>query len=250
MKINNTYICVMSFLFVFVLNSASFSQNIKSLDEKFVIFLEKEFLSNKIKTKYDDNKNNFIILSLDKTPYLVSFQLLNKNLNQNLLLIPTLKITRKSNGISFGFSRSLTFEKNSNLLEIEMVSKMLVNNIIKQLKKNGLEFNETDQKFKDNNEKKLKISINYFNSCESNEIIEIMENEFPGFIHLETDDLSTSSINKIVYYTTSTKYKIKKWLERSLFEFGFMPKDFFVKIYKSKLDLTKSNNAKTIFLCE
>ena len=250
MKINNIYISILSFLLMLVLNSASFSQNIKSLDEKFIIFLEKEFLSNKIKTKSDYDNNSFIIFSLDKTPYLVSFQLLNKNINQDLLLIPTLKITRKKDGVSFGFSRSLTFEKNSNLLEIEMVSKMLVNNILKQLNKNNLEFNENDQKLKDVEEKKLKISINYFNSCESNEIIEIMENQFPGFIHLETDELSTSSINKIVYYTTSTKYKIKKWLERSLFEFGFMPKDFFIKIYKSKLDLTKSNNAKTIFLCE
>ena len=250
MKINNIYMFMMSLLLVFISNSTSFSQNIKSLDEKFIIFLEKEFLSNNVNTKTNYDKNNFVIFSLDKTPYLVSFQLLNKNINQDLLLIPTLKITRKSDSVTIGFARTLTFEKFSNLLEIETVSRMLVNNILNQLKQNGLKFNETDQKFKDNNEKKLRISINYFNSCESNLIIEIMENQFPGFVHLETDQLSTSSVNKIVYYTTATKYKIKKWLERSLFEFSFMPKDFFIKIYKSKLDLTKSNSSKTIFMCE
>ena len=49
------------------------------------------------------------------------------------------------------------------------------------------------KKYKDQNEKKLMVRINYFNSCERNKIIEIMEKEFPGFIHLEADNMSTPS---------------------------------------------------------
>ena len=250
MKIINGYKNILVFLLIFCSIPPSFAQNIKNIDKTFILFLEKEFLLNTIKTKNYSYDNDFIIFSLDKTEYLVSFRLLNKNYNQNFLLIPTLRVTRKNDNISFGLSRSLTFEKNSNLLEIEIVAKMLVNDILKQLKKNGLEFNKVSEKQKDTNEKKLQISINYFNSCESNEIIEIMENQFPGFIHLESYGLSTPSTNKIMYYTTSTKYKIKKWIERTLYEFGFAPKDFFIKVYNNKLDITKSDNTKIMFSCE
>lgn len=244
------YQYLLSCILIFFSISISSAQNIENVDKKFNIFLEKEFLLNNIKTKSDRYNDNFIILGLDKTEYLVSFRLLKKNYNQDFLLIPTLKIVRKEDGISFGLSRSITFEKNSNLLEIETVSKMLVNDVIKQLKKNGLKFNIINQKQKDITEKKLQISINYFNSCESNEIIEIMEKQFPGFIHLESYGLSNSSTNKILYYTTSTKYKVKKWIERILYQFGFSPKDFFIKIYKNKIDVTKSDNTKIMFSCE
>ena len=118
------------------------------------------------------------------------------------------------------------------------------------MKKNGIRFNITDQQFNDNTEKKLNVSFNYFNSCESNQIIEIMEKEFPGFIHLETQGLNTSSKTQIAYFTTSTKYKIKKWIELTMNEFGFNSKDFFIKIYNSKIDINKINKSIYIYVCE
>ena len=127
---------------------------------------------------------------------------------------------------------------------------MLVISSINQMKKNGIRFNVSDQQFKDKTEKKLKVSLNYFNSCENNNIIEIMEKEFPGFIHLETVGLNTSSKTQINYFTTATSYKIKKWLELTMYDFNFNSKDFFVKTYKSKIDLNKTNKLKYIYVCE
>jgi hypothetical protein len=77
-----------------------------------------------------------------------------------------------------------------------------------------------------------------------------MEKEFPGFIHLETVGLNTSSKTQINYFTTSTSYKIKKWLELTMYDFNFNSKDFFVKTYKSKIDLNKTNKLKYIYVCE
>ena len=135
-------------------------------------------------------------------------------------------------------------------IEVESITKMLVNSSILQMKKNGLKFTLGDQKYKDQNEKKLKVRINYFNSCESNKIIEIMEKEFPGFIHLEADNMSTPSTTSILYYTNSTIYKIKKWLSLVLNEFNFSANDFFIKSYQSKIDITKVNKLKYIYVCE
>ena len=99
-------------------------------------------------------------------------------------------------------------------------------------------------------EKKIIISLNYFNSCESNKIIEVMEKEFPGFIHLETVGHNSQSKAQLAYYTASTIYKIKKWLALTIGEYGFGPDDFFIKVYKSKIDINKLSNSKYFYVCE
>jgi|TARA_B110000971_G_C20018016_1_gene504919 hypothetical protein len=235
-----------SFFFTF----PSHSNNISKINDNFLILIEKEFLNNKIKTIAKSDQKNFSILDLNKIEYNISFKLVKKNINQDWFFIPTLKVTNKLSNVSQSLARSLTFEKDANLLEIEALAKMLVNSSVNQMKKNGIRFNITDQQFNDKTEKKLNVSFNYFNSCESNHIIEIMEKEFPGFIHLETQGLNTSSKTQIAYFTTSTKYKIKKWIELTMNEFGFDTKDFFIKIYQSKIDINKINKSMYLYVCE
>jgi len=176
--------------------------------------------------------------------------LLNKNINQDWFLIPTLKIVNKVDNKTYSFSRSLAFEKNSNLLEVESIAKMLVSSSLEQMKKNGIQFVISDEQFFDKKEKKIVISLNYFNSCESNKIIDVMEKEFPGFIHMETEGHNTQSKTKLAYYTVSTIYKIKKWLGLTINEYGFNPDDFFIKVYKSKIDINKLSKSKYFYVCE
>ena len=126
------------FLIIFLsitLNQKSFSSDLFQIKKNFLIFLEKEFLMNNIKTKKVNESLGFIIFDLNNNQYLASFELLNKNLNQEWFLIPTIKIVRSSDNVSIGFARSLTFEKNSNLVEIENISKILISSIIEQMKK-------------------------------------------------------------------------------------------------------------------
>ena len=233
-----------------ILSQKSFSSDLGKVKQNFLIFLEKEFLTNNIKTKKVNESLDLIIFDINNIEYLASFELLNKNLNQEWFLIPTIKIVRLSDNVSLGLARSLTFEKNSNLIEIENISKLLITSIIEQMKKNNIKFKVTDQQFIDKTEKKIDININYFNSCEANQIIEVMEKEFPGFIHLESQGLNTKSKVQIAYFTTSTKFKIKKWLDLTIQDFNFNTDDYFIKIYKSRMDITKINKLKKIYLCE
>ena len=120
---------LIKYLFAILLSifvSPTFSQEKNVLNKTFLIFLEKEFLSNQIITKKNSNENNITILDLNKSEYLVSFDLLNKNINQGWFLIPTLKIVNKVNNKTYAFSRSLAFEKKSNVLEIETITKNLL----------------------------------------------------------------------------------------------------------------------------
>ena len=227
-----------------------FSQEINVLNKTFLIFLEKEFLTNQIITKKSSNDNNITILDLNKSEYLVSFDLMNKSINQDWLLIPTLKIVNKINNKTYAFSRSLAFEKKSNMLEIETIAKMLVSSSLEQMKKNGIQFGISDKLFVDKRGKKIIVSLNYFNSCESNKIIEVMEKEFPGFIHMETEGHNSQSKTQLAYYTASTKYKIKKWLALTINENGFSAADFFIKVFNSKIDVNKLSKSKYFYVCE
>ena len=249
MNKNYIYKILIIFFSLFFI-SPSYSENNNQIKNNFLILLEKEFLNNKVNTKSNLDKKFFSILDFKNNEYRISFNLLKKNINQDWLLIPTLKITSLSDDISLSYARSLTFERDANLLEIEAIATMLVETTIQQLKKNGIQFSVGDQQIKDKIEKKLNVSLNYFNSCENNLIIEVMEKEFPGFIHLETYGLNSSSKTQISYFTTSTKYKIKKWIELTMYDFGFNAKDFFTKIYKSKIDINKTNRSKYIYVCE
>ena len=248
-----TKISLINFLFVILLSlvfSPSFSQETNVLKKNFLVFLEKEFLSNQILTKKTSNENYITILDINKFEYLVYFNLLNKNINQDWLLVPTLKIVNKVNNKTYAFSRSLAFEKKSNVLEIETIAKMLVSSSLDQMKMNGIQFVLSDNQFIDKKEKKIIISLNYFNSCESNKIIEVMEKEFPGFVHMEAEGHNTKSKSQLAYYTNSTIYKIKKWLFLTINEYGFSPDDFFIKVYKSKIDINKLSKSKYFYVCE
>ncbi len=241
---------LLTFIFILTISSPCYSSDISNLKNNFLLFIEKEFLSNNIKTKSNDNDNTFTILDIEKKEYLVVFQFRQKYINQNLILIPILKITRKLDNIVFSSSRSLTLEKNSNLIEIETIAKMLVNTTVNQLKQNGLKFHKSDQRFKDKSEKKIKVRIRYFNSCESNNIIEVMEKEFPGFIHLEADKYVAPFSNNILYFTTSTIFKIKKWIQLVLNDANFESKDFSIKVYKNTITINKVNKFKYMYVCE
>ena len=113
-----------------ILTQKSYSSDLGKVKQNFLIFLEKEFLTNNIKTKKVNESLDLIIFDINNVEYLASFELLNKNLNQEWFLIPTIKIVRLSDNVSLGLARSLTFEKNSNLVEIDNISKILISSII------------------------------------------------------------------------------------------------------------------------
>ena len=77
-----------------------------------------------------------------------------------------------------------------------------------------------------------------------------MEKEFPGFINMETEGHNSQSKAQLAYYTTSTIYKLKKWLALTINEYGFIPDDFFIKVYKSKIDINKISKSKYFYVCK
>ena len=95
------------FCFQILLNvSNSFASNDLDADDlkyKFNIFIEKEFLKNKIKTK-KVSRLSWVILDLKNNEYKVEFDLVKKSLSINDDLIPMLKIIRSKDNVNVRFT--------------------------------------------------------------------------------------------------------------------------------------------------
>ncbi len=241
------------FCFQILLNvSNSFASNDLDADDlkyKFNIFIEKEFLKNKIKTK-KVSRLSWVILDLKNNEYKVEFDLVKKSLSINDDLIPMLKIIRSKDNVNISSVRSLTYNLDANILVIENISKMLVTETINSLISQNIIFSKFDKILQDQSKKKLNVTLIGFNNCENNEIVDIMEKEFPGFHHLEVSKTSTFKINNYYYYTNATVQKIQKWTSQIMKDFGFSTKDFFIKIYKDNFELIKTNKYKKIYICQ
>ncbi len=95
----------------------------------------------------------------------------------------------------------------------------------------------------------IRISIEKFDGCEQNYLLDILEKEFPGFVSLELEKSPTPTISIFNYQTTATSQKIQKWLRVLFFEYGLASEDDFMIIGKAdNLRLLARN--KTAFLSD
>ena len=106
---------ILTIFFITILSSPSFSKDINLIKNNFIIFLEKEFLANNVLTSNNPDMYSFNISDINDSKYFVTFDLLNKNINQDWFLVPTLKIVSQLDNKTYAFSRSLAFEKKSNI---------------------------------------------------------------------------------------------------------------------------------------
>lgn len=222
----------------------------KDLKNKFLLFVEKEFLNYKVNIKKNDD--NLIIYDENEKEYLVELYFINEN-EQNTtqkenFFVPLLKILNKDN-IYITATRSISISEKSDLLEIENASKALVIDTINKLNLKEIYFSKIDKLVKDKSIKKIRFTLIGFSECENDVIIDIMEKEFPGYHHIEVGSSSTFKINSYNYFTNSTIQKIKKWINIVLFENRFYSKDYFSKVNKNNYDLVKVNKQKTLKKC-
>ena len=221
-----------SILIIFILSLFNINVNAKNLtidnlNSKFLIFIEKEFLNYQINVK---NENNQIyIFDKKNNKYFVELNLLTNSYsnqtNENRKAIPILKV-----------------KDNNNLY-------LLVLDTINKLSLKGIYFSKFDDLIKDNNIKKIKLTLIGFSDCENDNIIDIMIKEFPGYHHVEIGSSNTFKINTYNYFTDSTIQKIKKWINLVMFENNFTSTDYFSKINKNTFDLVKVTKEKFINSC-
>jgi hypothetical protein len=81
----------------------------------------------------------------------------------------------------------------------------------------------------------ITLSLENFDVCEQDFLIDIMENEFPGFISIELKKSPTKFMSVYKYTTYERIQKIKKWLGVILFQAGISADDFMILVNQKKV---------------
>jgi len=86
MVIQPKYKILLIFIFSILISNSAYAKSLDKVYSNFLIFIEKEFLSKSIKTKSIANSNKFVILDINQDEYIASFNLIRKNINQDIVL--------------------------------------------------------------------------------------------------------------------------------------------------------------------
>ena len=78
------------------------------------------------------------------------------------------------------------------------------------------------------------MTIENFNGCQQNYILEEMETEFPGFVAIDLVDASQSHYASYTYRTTAKQQRLTKWLHIFFIEHQMVPGQDFTILYHNK----------------
>ena len=94
------------------------------------------------------------------------------------------------------------------------------------------------------------MTIENFNGCQQNYILEEMETKFPGFVAIDLVDASQSYYASYTYRTTAKQQRLTKWLHIFFIEHQMVPgQDFTILYHNKKLRLILENGAKFGTVC-
>ena len=163
--------------------------------------------------------------------------------------IPYIKAVNLSSGELLGMATTMPVALNSSQINLTAASISLSRSLARKLADKGHRLGGYSSLYLAKTPQIVRISIEKFDGCEQNHILDILEKEFPGFVSLELEKSPTPTISIFNYQTTATSQKIQKWLRVLFFEYGLASEDDFMIIGKAdNLRLVARN--KTAFLSD
>ena len=147
--------------------------------------------------------------------------------------IPSLKIIALPNGEVLANVSSLDIEFSSNLEDFTVAASTLVRHAARQLQENIESPNFLSRMPWFEGERSLDVSIENFDNCSLQYILEIMETEFPGFIELQLIKAPHTDYAKFIYRTSASTQRIVKWLNIFFLENRMLSGENFIILNQS-----------------
>lgn len=140
-------------------------------------------------------------------------------------------------------------EFQSSIQEIEASSISMARATLRKLFDNGFESRPKGSLETTMDPHNITLMLENFNVCEQDFLVDIMENEFPGFISSELKKSPTEFISVYNYKTHEKIQKIKKWLGVILFQAGVPADDFMILVNQKKLRLVAKSEINFLDNC-
>ncbi len=165
-------------------------------------------------------------------------------------LMPVLRAVALPSGRLISSVASLDLSRDAMRDELRIAAVSIVRRALRQIQDNTSDLDWAKGADWASKEHVINITIENFNICEQNYILEEMEIEFPGFISMDLVNSTQNTYAKYNYLTTAKNQRLTKWLQIFLMEHQMMPgRDFNILYHKKKLRLIQENGAKLGTVC-
>ena len=169
---------------------------------------------------------------------------------ENDRVLPAVRITTLPSGRLVSSVASLDLAQDVSRDELRIAALSLARRAIRQLQDNSADLVWSNGAPWAGDEYLVTMTIENFNGCQQNYILEEMENEFPGFVAIDLVDASQSHYARFTYRTTAKQQRLTKWLHIFFIEHHMIPgQDFNILYHNKKLRLILENGAKFGTVC-
>lgn len=169
---------------------------------------------------------------------------------ENDRVLPAVRITAIPSGRLVSSVASLDVAQDVSRDELRIAALSLARRAIRQLQDNSHDLVWSNGAPWAGDEYLVTITIENFNGCQQNYILEEMETEFPGFVAIDLIDASQSHYARVTYRTTTRQQRLTKWLHIFFIEHQMVPgQDFTILYHNNKLRLILENGAKFGTVC-
>ena len=169
---------------------------------------------------------------------------------ENDRVLPAIRLTALPSGRLVGSVTSLDVAQDVGHDELRIAALSLTRRAIRQMQDNSRDLTWSNGEPWAGNEYKVTMTIENFNGCQQNYILEEMETEFPGFVAIDLINASQSHYASYTYRTTAKQQRLTKWLHIFFIEHQMVPgQDFNILYQNKKLRLILENDAKFGKVC-
>jgi hypothetical protein len=169
---------------------------------------------------------------------------------ENDRVLPAIRITALPSGRLVSSVASLDVARDASRDELRIAALSLARRAIRQMQDNTRDLAWSNGVPWAGDEYVVTITIENFNGCQQNYILEEMETEFPGFVAIDLVDASQSYYASYTYRTTAKQQRLTKWLHIFFIEHQMVPgQDFTILYHNKKLRLILENGAKFGTVC-
>lgn len=165
-------------------------------------------------------------------------------------VLPSLRATAFPTGQMISSVTSLDLPKNASRDELRVAALSLSRRALRQISDNSKGFDWTGRVPWKSEIHQVTLTIENFDGCQQNYILEEIETEFPGFISVELANTSQSQYARYKYTTAAKLQRLTKWLHIFFIEHDMVSgQDFTILYHNQRLRLIKEKSAKFGKVC-
>ena len=158
--------------------------------------------------------------------------------------VPAASVVDVGSGRLVARTTTLPLLEPDNRLEIAAAAAALARTLARQLEQHGYVLSDAAMKPWGGRTTEYRLSLEGYELCERQDVLAVMEKEFPGFLSIELIKAPNPDFAVYLYRSTATGQRLQKWIEQLMVSYRIAPaassrvlvKDDSIRVQKDRSD--------------